>query len=159
VAGHLAHGDRVAGDQADQAAPALAGPGIDGQRADGHPHRTDVVPSGNACQGSRPVLGRTVRADRSVTLAEESHSAFLVKQQLDTPTSNRKSLHVRRSQSEQRLTPPATGPGTAYLRSRMIVLFWSPGAHRPLRLGWSGLLAGLTALLLSAVRIKHCIKH
>jgi hypothetical protein len=39
-----------------------------------------------------------------VTPAEEPLTAFLVKRQLDTPTSNPKSLHVRRSQSEQRLT-------------------------------------------------------
>jgi hypothetical protein len=49
--------------------------------------------------------------DRSVTLTEESYTAFLVKRQLDTPTSNRKSLHVRRSQSEQRLTASRNWPG------------------------------------------------
>jgi AefR-like transcriptional repressor, C-terminal domain len=57
-----------------------------------------------ASRRSRPVLGGTVRVDRSVTPAEEPRTAFLVKRQLDTPTSNPKSLHVRRSQSEQRLT-------------------------------------------------------
>jgi hypothetical protein len=55
----------------------------------------------------------------------------MVKLQLDTLTSNRKSLHVRRSQGEQRLTAARKCRGTAYLRSRVIVLFWVPGAHRP----------------------------
>jgi len=49
--------------------------------------------------------------DRSVTTAEEPCTAFLVKRQLDTPTSNPKSLHARRSQSEQRLTAARNWPG------------------------------------------------
>ena len=39
-----------------------------------------------------------------------------------------------------------------YLPSRTIVLFWEPGAHRPLRLSWSGLSASPCQLCASGVR-------